>query len=188
MSDGEMHMGFGGYGFLVTIILVLIILFGGGGGCLGNLFGGGRNNCGCGGYGAEQAIEKQNIITAAETNYRVIDESRKSTDLISAQLRNQYDAQQGEKMFDLKLNALAMQQGYEAKLIAKDATIERMALAHEMGGRFDVLAAQIAEIRCNMLGKPPVFGVATSCNGIIAPAIQYGGGSCCNGGNGLYVG
>jgi hypothetical protein len=59
---------------LVTIILVLIILFGGGGGCLGNLFGGGRNNCGCGGYGAEQAIEKQNIITAAETNYRVIEE------------------------------------------------------------------------------------------------------------------
>lgn len=183
MTDGEMHMGFGGYGFLVTIILVLIILFGGGGGCLGNLFGGGRNNCGCGGYGAEQAIEKQNIITAAETNYRVIDESRKSTDLISAQLRNQYDAAQGEKMFDLKLNALAMQQGYEAKLIAKDATIERMTLAHEMGNKFDVLAAQIADIRCNMLGKPQVFGIGTSCNSIITPPLQtYGGyGGCCGG-------
>lgn len=186
MTDGEMHMGFGGYGFLVTIILVLIILFGGGGGCLGNLFGG-RNNCGCGGYGAEQAIEKQNIITAAETNYRVIDESRKSTDLISAQLRNQYDAAQGEKMFDLKLNALAMQQGYEAKLIAKDATIERMTLAHEMGSKFDALAAQIADIRCNMLPRPQVFGIGTSCNSIITPPIQYGGGNCCNGG-GAFVG
>ena len=179
MTDGEMHMGFGGYGFLVTIILVLIILFGGGGGCLGNLFGG-RNNCGCGGYGAEQAIEKQNIITAAETNYRVIDESRKSTDLISAQLRNQYDAAQGEKMFDLKLNALAMQQGYEAKLIAKDATIERMTLASEMSKKFDAVMTEIAGIKCNMLGKPPVYGVGTSCNAIYAPT-PYVGTGCCNG-------
>lgn len=184
MTDGE-HMGFGGYGFLVTIILVLIII-GGGGGCLGNLFGGGRNNCGCGGYGAEQAIEKQNIITAAETNYRVIDENRRSTDLISAQLRNQYDAAQGEKLFDLKLNALAMQQGYEAKLIAKDATIERMTLAQQMGSKFDALAAQIAEIQCNMLGKPPVYGVGTSCNGIITPGFTNGGCGC--GGNGLVLG
>lgn len=180
MTDGE-HMGFGGYGFLVTIILVLIIISGGGG-CLGNLFGGGRNNCGANGYGAEQAIEKQNIITAAETNYRVIDENRRSTELISAQLRNQWDAAQGEKLFDLKLNALAMQQGYEAKLLAKDATIERMNLAHEMGGRFDALTAQIADIRCNMLPRPQVYGIGTSCNSIITPPIQYGGG-CCNGGN-----
>ena len=180
MTDGE-HMGFGGYGFLVTIILVLIIL-GGGGGCLGNLFGG-RNNCGANGYGAEQAIEIQNIITAAETNYRVIDENRRSTELISAQLRNQWDAAQGEKLFDLKLNALAMQQGYEAKLLAKDATIERMNLAHEMGGRFDALTAQIADIRCNMLPRPQVYGIGTSCNSIITPQFQtYGGyGGCCGG-------
>jgi hypothetical protein len=184
MSDNEMMGGFGGYGFLVTIILVLIILFGGGGGCLGNLFGRG-NNCG-GGYGEAQAIEKQNIITAAETNYRVIDENRRSTDLISAQLRNQYDAAQGEKLFDLKLNALAMQQSYETKLIAKDATIERMTLAQQMGGRFDALAEQIAEIRCNMLGKPPVYGVGTSCNGIITPGFTNGGCGC--GGNGLVLG
>ena len=182
-SNETMGMGFGGYGFLVVIILVLIILFGGGGGCLGGLFGGGRNNCCGNGIGGVEAIEKQNIITAAETNYRVIDENRRSTDLISAQLRNQWDAEQGEKLFDLKINALAMQQGYEAKLIAKDATIERMTLAHEMGTKFDALAAQIADIRCNMLGKPQVFGIGTSCNSIITPPLQtYGGyGGCCGG-------
>ena len=184
MTDGE-HMGFGGYGFLVTIILVLIIISGGGG-CLGNLFGG-RNNCGANGYGAEQAIEKQNIITAAETNYRVIDENRRSTELISAQLRNQWDAEQGEKIFDLKLNNLALQQGYEAKLIAKDATIERMTLAAEIGKRFDVVLGQIADIRCNMLGKPQVYGIGTSCNSIITPALTTGGNGCCGNTTGVYL-
>lgn len=179
MTDGE-HMGFGGYGFLVTIILVLIIL-GGGGGCLGNLFGG-RNNCGCNNGPSAWDVERRELIDAAQTQYRVIDENRRSTELISAQLRNQWDAAQGEKLFDLKLNALAMQQGYEAKLLAKDATIERMNLAHEMGGRFDALTAQIADIRCNMLPRPQVYGIGTSCNSIITPPIQYGGG-CCNGGN-----
>lgn len=181
MTDGEMHMGFGCYGFLVTIILVLIILFGGGGGCLGNLFGGGRNNCGCGGYGAEQAIEKQNIITAAETNYRVIDENRRSTDIISAQLRNQWDAEQGEKIFNLKIDALARQNHYEAELLAKDATIERMTLAANIDKKFDTLAAQIADIRCNMLGKPQVFGIGTSCNAIVTPQFQLSGGGGCGG-------
>ena len=182
MTDGE-HMGFGGYGFLVTIILVLIILGGGGGGCLGNLFGGGRNNCGCNNGPSAWDVERREMIDSAQTQYRVIDENRRSTDIISAQLRNQWDAEQGEKMFDLKLNALAMQQGYEAKLIAKDATIERMTLAHEMGSKFDALAAQIADIRCNMLPRPQVYGIGTSCNSIITPPLQtYGGyGGCCGG-------
>ena len=186
-SNETMGMGFGGYGFLVVIILVLIILFGGGGGCLGNLFGGGRNNCCGNGLGGVEAIEKQNIITAAETNYRVIDENRRSTELISAQLRNQWDAEQGEKIFDLKLNNLALQQGYEAKLIAKDATIERMTLAAEIGKRFDVVMGQIADIRCNMLPRPQVYGIGTSCNSIITPALTTGGNGCCGNTTGVYL-
>jgi hypothetical protein len=190
MADNEMSMGFGGYGFLVVIILVLLILFGGGG-CMGNLFNRG-GNCGYNNGPGAWDVERREMIDSAQTQYRVIDENRRSTDLISAQLRNQWDAEQGEKMFDLKLNALAMQQGYEAKLIAKDATIERMTLAHEVGGRFDALAAQIADIRCNMLPRPQVYGIGTSCNSIITPPLQtYGGyGGCCNGnvGGGVVVG
>jgi hypothetical protein len=103
-------------------------------------------------------------------------------------MRNQWDAEQGEKLFDLKLNNLALQQGYEAKLIAKDATIERMTLASEMSKKFDAVMTEIAGIKCNMLGKPPVYGVGTSCNAIYAPTPYIGNNGCGGCGNGVYVG
>lgn len=168
---------FGGWGFLIVLILFMWILFGGG---CGNLF----NR---GGYGGATGweVERREMIDSAQTQYRVIDENRRSTELLSAQMRNQWDAEQGEKLFDLKLNNLALQQGYEAKLIAKDATIERMTLAAEMGKKFDAVMTEIAGIKCNMLGKPPVYGVGTSCNTIFSPALTTGCGGC---GNGVYVG
>ena len=86
-----------------------------------------------------------------------------ATNQLALQSRLQYDAQQGEKMFDLKLNALATQQNYEAKLAAKDATIERMTLAQKMTDQFNILQSEIAAIRCNMLTKPQVTGVGAVC-------------------------
>lgn len=164
---------FGGWGFLIVLILFMWILFGG-----GNLF----NR---GGYGGATGweVERREMIDSAQTQYRVIDENRRSTELLSAQMRNQWDAEQGEKLFDLKLNNLALQQGYEAKLIAKDATIERMTLAQQMNTKFDAVMTEIASIKCNMLGKPPVYGVGTSCNAIYAPApfLNTGCGGCGNG-------
>ena len=154
---------FGGWGFL--IVLILFIWF---------IWGNNRGNQGM------NDAEKQELIDSAQTQYRVIDENRRSTELLSAQMRNQWDAQQGEKIFDLKLNNLAMQQGYEAKLLAKDATIERMTLAQQMNAKFDAVMTEIAGIKCNMLGKPPVYGVGTSCNAIYAPT-PYVGTGCCNG-------
>jgi hypothetical protein len=167
---------FGGWGFLIVLILFMWILFGG-----GNLFNRG------GGYGVDWDVERREMIDSAQTQYRVIDENRRSTELLSAQMRNQWDAEQGEKLFDLKLNNLALQQGYEAKLIAKDATIERMTLAQQMNTKFDAVMTEIASIKCNMLGKPPVYGVGTSCNAIYAPTpfLNNGCGGC---GNGVYVG
>ena len=73
-----------------------------------------------------------------------------ATNQLALQSRLQYDAQQGEKMFDLKLNALATQQNYEAKLAAKDATIERMTLAQKMTDQFNILQSEIAAIRCSL--------------------------------------
>ena len=159
---------FGGWGFLIVLILFMWILFGGG--CGGNLF----NRGGCG-VATGWEVERREMIDSAQTQYRVIDENRRSTELLSAQMRNQWDAEQGEKLFDLKLNNLALQQGYEAKLIAKDATIERMTLAQQMNAKFDAVMSEIAGIKCNMLGKPPVYGVGTSCNAIYAPAPFVGG-------------
>ena len=108
-----------------------------------------------------------------------------ATNQLALQSRLQYDAQQGEKMFDLKLNALATQQNYEAKLAAKDATIERMTLAQKMTDQFNILQSEIAAIRCNMLTKPQVTGVGAVCPnaGIINGLGLTGGiaGTCGNG-------
>ena len=150
---------FGGWGFLIVLILFIWFIW-------GNNRGNGMNDA-----------EKQELIDSAQTQYRIIDENRRSTELLSAQMRNQWDAEQGEKIFDLKLNNLALQQGFEAKLLAKDATIERMTLAQQMNAKFDAVMAEIAGIRCNMLGKPPVYGVGTSCNAIYAPT-PYSGCGC----------
>ena len=108
-------------------------------------------------------VERQGLITAADTNYRIIDEARNTRDALSAQMRAQWDAQQGEKIFDLKINALAMQNESNLKLMQKDATIERMTLAANLDAKLNALAAAIGNINCQMLKKPEVTGVGVCC-------------------------
>lgn len=127
-------------------------------------------------------IEKRSLLNTAE----ITDTVQGSTNQISAQLRRQYDAMQGEKMFDLKLNALSQQQSYEAKLAAKDATIERMTMAQGMTAQYQNLMAQIADIKANMLVKPQVTGVGAVCpNAGIINGLGIGSslGNCYNAGN-----
>jgi hypothetical protein len=115
-------------------------------------------------------LQRQNDANTAEL-YKVMRNSQdatlaavqNSTNQLAQQSRLQYDAQQGEKLFDLKLKALADQQTYEAKLAAKDATIERMTLAQQMSAQMAVMEKQIANITCNMLTKPQVTGVGAVC-------------------------
>ena len=115
-------------------------------------------------------LQRQNDAHTAEL-YKVMRNSQdatlaavqNSTNQLAQQSRLQYDAQQGEKLFDLKLKALADQQSYEAKLAAKDATIERMTLAQQMSAQMAVMEKQIANISCNMLTKPQITGVGAVC-------------------------
>lgn len=115
-------------------------------------------------------LQRQSDANTAEL-YKVMRNSQdatlaavqNSTNQLAQQSRLQYDAQQGEKLFDLKLKALADQQSYEAKLAAKDATIERMTLAQQMSAQMAVMEKQIANISCNMLTKPQVTGVGAVC-------------------------
>lgn len=115
-------------------------------------------------------LQRQNDANTAEL-YKVMRNSQDatlaavqtSTNQLAQQSRLQYDTQQGEKLFDLKLKALADQQSYEAKLAAKDATIERMTLAQQMSAQMAVMEKQIANITCNMLTKPQVTGVGAVC-------------------------
>lgn len=164
------EMGTFSWGWVIFIILILWFFSG------GNGFGFGWGNRGAAGFLAGEAlanngcnrvsnceVEKQNLITAAETNFRIIEENRKSTDAISAQLRAQYDAEQGEKIFDLKINNLAQQNAYNLALSEKNATIERMTLANSLNAKFDTLSNQISKIQCEMLTKPVVTGIGAVC-------------------------
>lgn len=115
-------------------------------------------------------LEKRSLLNTDAVTSAV----QESTNQLANMSRRQYDAQMGEKMFDLKINALAQQnryetaaalqqQNYEAKLAAKDATIERMTLAQNMTAQMTALAQQIESIRSNMLTKPNVTGVGAVC-------------------------
>ncbi|MCM1497265.1 MAG: hypothetical protein NC124_02250 [Clostridium sp.] len=148
------------WGWVIFIVLILWFFIGGSG---YNRFG----NYGCGDNGCNVVsncqVERQGLITAAETNFRIIDENRKSTDAISAQLRAQYDAAQGEKLFDLKMNNLAQQNAFNLALSEKNATIERMTLANSLNERFNQIDATLADINCQMLRRAPVYGLQVSC-------------------------
>ena len=178
MANEEMNTMGMNWG-IVIFFLILFFIFAGG----GNWF-----NRGCGNQpnGADLMtmlqsegamgrvknfdLQRQNDANTAEL-YKVMRNSQdatlaavqNSTNQLAQQSRLQYDAQQGEKLFDLKLKALADQQSYEAKLAAKDATIERMTLAQQMSAQMAVMEKQIANITCNMLTKPQVTGVGAVC-------------------------
>ena len=115
-------------------------------------------------------LEKRSLLNTDAVTSAV----QASTNQLAEMSRRQYDAQMGEKMFDLKINTLAQQnryetaaalqqQNYEAKLAAKDATIERMTLAQNMTAQFNTLQKEIEGIRYNMLTKPNVTGVGAVC-------------------------
>lgn len=171
------------WGWVIFIVLILWFFIGGTGRFCG--YGpDGSNGCN---VVSNCQVERQGLITAADTNYRIVDEAQKTTDAISSQLRAQWDAAQGEKIFDLKINALAAQNEANLKLMQKDATIERMTLANSLNTRFNQLDAAMAEMNCQMLKRAPAYGVSVTCpsaatlNGFgINPTNNFGCGYGCN--------
>ena len=177
-----------------VIFIVLILWFFVGGSAFGRRGYGYDNDGGCNVVSNCQ-VERQGLITAAETNYRIIEENQKSTNAISSQLRAQWDAAQGEKIFDLKINNLAQQNAFNLALMEKNATIERMTLANSLNQRFNQIDATLANMDCQMLKRAPAYGVGVTCpsaanlNGFginPAPVSAFfnngcGCNSCCNG-------
>lgn len=170
------------WGWVIFIVLILWFFLGNNGYGYGRGYGCGEvSNC---------AVERQGLITAAETNYRIIDENRRSTDLIMAQSRAQWDAQQAETIFDLKINNLAQQNAYNLALMEKNSTIERMTLANGLNDRFNQIDAKLASLDCQMLKRAPGFGLTVSCpseanlNGFGFNTRAYG---VCGYGNGTLV-
>lgn len=172
MEESKSGMTWLGVLFFVVILLVLL---GGGLGQCGGGFWGGRGNCG--GYAPEGGctrvsnceVEKREIIDSARTQYLTEQQGettrlaiRDSRDAVMGQASRIYEAQQSEKIFDLKMEnqALKGQLYSDAKFTA---------LTQQLSDCCCAFNRRLDGIECNMLTKPNLYGVAATCNGQTIP-------------------
>lgn len=167
----ENENGMGGlsvWGIVIFFLILFWIFTGGYGfnrGGWGNNFG--CNDNVCSGIRCNATtnceMEQRSLVTAADTNYRIIAENQASTNTIMNALRSQWDAEQGEKIFDLKMNSLAQQSAANLALAQKDATIERLTLQRHLDAQFGTIRAELRDLDCNVLKKPNVTGIGVAC-------------------------
>lgn len=173
MEDTKSGIGVIG---VLFVILVIWAIFGGGFGC-NNGFG--WNNRGnCGGFATEGGcnrvsnceIEKNEIIDSARTQYLIEQQSastrtavRDGTDAVMAQNSRIYEQRLQETIFDLKME----NQGLKGQLYS-DAKFN--ALEKQISDCCCGINQRFASIECNMLTKPNLSGVASTCNGQLIPA------------------
>ena len=161
-------------GRTVFVVILLVLLGGGLGQCGGGLWSG-RGNCG--GYAPEGGcnrvsnceVEKREIIDSARTQYLTEQQGettrlaiRDSRDAVMGQASRIYEAQQSEKIFDLKMEnqALKGQLYSDAKFTA---------LTQQLSDCCCAFNRRLDGIECNMLTKPNLYGVAANCNGQTIP-------------------
>lgn len=152
---------FCGWGWIIFIILILWFFIGNRNG-FGN-FGVANSNCsGCNGL-SNCEVERQTIINTANTQYLIEQRTREIQDNINANINAKYTADQAEKLFDCKMNALAQQNAFNLQLMQKDNTIERLQLMASFNNKFDTLSNQIQSLNCSMLKKPEISGIGAVC-------------------------
>lgn len=164
---------------IILGIIVLVFIFGAWG---GNGFFGGRGYGpgfaagvaadGCG-HTPNCDVERRGLVTAADTNYRIIEQAQATRETVQAtasatQAKIDFYAYQ-----DLR-DKLAEQQRQNMMLqnqIYSDA-------------KFNALSSQLANIQCKMLVKPEVTGVGAVCpnagilNGLGINSFGNGCGTC----------
>lgn len=171
MEEPKSGMTWLGVLFFVVILLVLL------GGGLGNGFGNGwgnRNGCapegGCGRVSNCQ-VEKNEIIDSARTQFLIEQNGaatrtaiRDSRDDVMAQASRIYEAQQSEKIFDLKMENQALK-----GQIYSDAKFT--ALSQQLSDCCCAFNRRLDGIECDMLKRPNLSGVAATCSGQLVPAL-----------------
>lgn len=138
------------------VIIFLIILFA--------LFG--NNGLGFGGYGhRESAVsaadaERRNIIEAAETNYRVIEQGNLTRQVVEATAN----------ATQTKIDFYAYQ-GLRDQLA--EAQRKNLVLENQLYNdrKFGAIEAQLASISCRMAKEPQVYACSTSCSPIYTPSF-----------------
>lgn len=173
----ETKSGIGVIGVLF-IILVIWAIFGGGFGNGCNTGWGNRGNAGhCGGWYPEGGcsrvsnceIEKNEIIDSARTQFLIEQNGaatrtaiRDSRDEVMGQASRIYEAQQSEKIFDLKMENMSLKNSIFTK--------EQIdGVAKQLSDCCCAFNRRLDGIECNMLTKPNLYGVAATCNGQTIP-------------------
>lgn len=159
---------------VLFIILVIWAIFGG----FGNGFGWG-NRGSCGGFvpdgGCNRVsnceIEKNEIIDSARTQYLVEQQGsatrtaiRDSRDEVMGQASRIYEAQQSEKIFDLKMENMSLKNNFYTKELVGGLSQQLSDCCCAFNRRLDA-------IECDMLKRPQLSGVAATCNGQLVPAL-----------------
>jgi hypothetical protein len=163
------------WGWVIFIVLILWFFIG------GNMWNRGCNNWGGCDRTTNCEVERRGLITAAETNFRIIDQANATRDAVtaaSATIGTKIDFYEYQNLRD-KLAKAEMDNYFLKGQIAADQ-------------RFGALEKQISTISCNMLKKPDVTGIGAVCpnagiiNGLgiessaqVARGYNYGCG--CNG-------
>ena len=172
--------------WVLFVILVIWAIFGGGFGCNGGGFGwGNRGNCGgfvpeCGCSRVSNCeIEKNEIIDSARTQFLIEQQSaatrtavRDGTDAVMAQNSRIYEQRLQETIFDLKAENMQLKNNAFVQGLVTGLEKKVDDCCCGFNRRLD-------GIECNMLTKPQLSGVASTCNGQLIPAPW---GNCgCNG-------
>lgn len=171
MDDTKSGMGWAG---LLLFFVVIWILFGsmfngGFGGnrafAAGEMVAGGCNrvsNC---------EVEKQGIIDTARTQYLIETSAHATQDIASANARaimdqnsRIYDAQQAAALFDAKMEI----QSLKSQIFTQAQTD---AISRQLADCCCNINRRLDHVECDMLKRPNLFGIASTCSGQIIPPV-----------------
>lgn len=172
------------WGWIIFLILILWFFVGGGFGGFGGFGGYGRAaaaytagdingllagrdaSCGIGSSNCE--VERRGLITAAETNYRIINQAQETRNVVEATAKATQD----------KIDFYAYQ---DLRDRLSESQRENMMLQNKLysDAKFNVIENQLSSIACKMAKQPEVYAVSAACptsaivNGLGFNGFQY---------------
>ena len=156
MEEGKSGMSWASIILGIIVLLFIFGAWGGNGGFFGPRggFGGygyGFGDCGCSRV-SNCEVERRGLITAAETNYRIIDQANATRATVEA------TAQATQTKIDFYAY-----QDLRDKLA--ESQRQNMMLQNQLysDAKFNALQTQLASIQCNMLKRPDVTGIGAVC-------------------------
>lgn len=164
ISTNETVGGFS-WGWIIFLILILWFFVGGGFGGFGGFGGYGRGSAFLAGdvvgslsreidaHGAtNHEVERRSLVTAADTNYRIIDQANATRATVEATARATQD----------KIDFYAYQ---DLRDKLSESQRENMMLQNKLysDAKFNVIEGQLASIACKMAKTPEVYAVSAAC-------------------------